>query len=232
MTDLLERIKEIKVLPIFPLPLALFPNELLPLHIFEPRYRKMIADVERSNNLFGVVTLFEDDAFSGQPPIGRIGCAAETKEKEALEDGRSNIVTLGIVRFVLKEYIDSDEPYLIGSVECFTDDDGDSDEAKTIADEVFQKFERIASAAFKIAGDSSSPPKLTRTDPEPMSFLVAAAMSLDLEAKYEMLEMRSTFARLNRLDEMMARIVARIEGHANILSVSKRNGHGGRLPDA
>jgi Lon protease-like protein len=231
MSDVLERVSGIRQLPIFPLPLVLFPNELLPLHIFEPRYRKMLADAERGNNLFGIVTQPEDDPITERPAAGAIGCVAEIREKETQDVGRSNILTLGIVRFELLDYVDSDEPYAVGNVDFFVDDDEDAAQAEEAAEEVFQKFRRMAAAAFKLAGSRGTPPELTRADPESMSFLVAAAMNLDTKAKYELLKTRSTFDRLSRVNEMLSEVVNRIESHADIASIAKTNGHGGKLPD-
>ncbi|QQS34004.1 MAG: LON peptidase substrate-binding domain-containing protein [Acidobacteriota bacterium] len=231
MSETPERVRGIKRLPIFPLPLVLFPNELLPLHIFEPKYRKMFAYIEAGNNLFGISWQPEDGPVTQMPQPGSIGCAAEVREKETLEDGRSNVLTLGVARYVLLDYIDSDAPYAVGDVEFFVDDPGDEDERASAAQKVFEKFRRMAAAAFKLAGNRGTPPELASADPEPLSFLVGAAMNLDAAAKYDMLTMRSTYDRLIRIDETLADIVQRIESQAEIASVSKTNGHGGRMPD-
>jgi Lon protease-like protein len=231
MSEILERVRGIRELPIFPLPLVLFPNELLPLHIFEPRYQKMLADIEGGSNLFGVSTQPADDPISERPLAGSIGCVAEVREKETLDDGRSNILTLGILRYVLLGYKDTDEPYAVGDVEFILDEDTDTAETVAAADDVFEKFRRMAAAAFKLAGNRGAPPELTRADPEPLSFLVAAAMNLETDVKYEMLAMRSTFERLTRIDAMLSEIVGRIESHADIASIAKTNGHGGKMPD-
>lgn len=231
MPETPERIRGIKRLPIFPLPLVLFPNELLPLHIFEPRYRKMLADVEADNGLFGVSWQTDDGFVTEKPRPGSIGCAAEIREKETLEDGRSNILTLGVVRYVLLDYIDIDSPYSVADVDFFFDEPGDDAAIGSAADSVFQKFRRMAAAAFKLAGNRGTPPELASAEPEPLSFLVGAAMNLDVAAKYEMLTMRSTYDRLIRIDGMLAEVVERIESQADIASVAKTNGHGGRMPN-
>lgn len=231
MPETPERVRGIKQLPIFPLPLVLLPNELLPLHIFEPRYRKMFADIEAGNNLFGVSWQPDDGPVTQMPQPGSTGCAAEVREKETLEDGRSNVLTLGVARYVLLDYIDIDEPYAVGDVEFFVDDPGDESAIALAADNVFQKFRRMAAAAFKLAGNRGAPPELASADPEPLSFLVGAAMNFDAASKYKLLTMRSTYDRLTRIDENLADIVQRIESQAEVASVSKTNGHGGRMPD-
>ena len=76
-------------LPLFPLPVVLFPGMPMPLHIFEPRYRKMLADIRAANNLFGLS--YFDAGSSGKeiPPTGHIGCVAEVTETQGLPDGIS-----------------------------------------------------------------------------------------------------------------------------------------------
>ena len=95
------------LLPLFPLPnVVLFPTVFLPLHIFEPRYRKMLADIRAANNLFGLS--YFDAGSSGKeiPPTGHIGCVAEVTETQGLPDGRSNVLTVGVVRYQVDDYVD------------------------------------------------------------------------------------------------------------------------------
>ena len=101
MSEESEKVFGVKYLPIFPLPVVLLPNELLPLHIFEPRYRQMIKDVQIGNKLFGVSYL--DPGKTERPPIGSIGCTTEIREIQPLEDERSNILTFGIIRYRIDE---------------------------------------------------------------------------------------------------------------------------------
>jgi Lon protease-like protein len=106
MSEALDKVSGIKHLPIFPLPLVMLPNELLPLHIFEDRYRKMLTDVEQTGKLFGI-TLFEaQESFIEKPPVGSIGCVAEIRESELLPDGRSNIKAHGVVRYRLLDDVE------------------------------------------------------------------------------------------------------------------------------
>jgi uncharacterized protein len=103
-------------IPIFPLPsVVLFPNVFLPLHIFEPRYRQMVADALAGDRMIGMVLLkpgFEGD-YEGRPPIFRTGCAGLITHVERLEDGRFNLVLRGIDKFSVhsEENPGSDPPY-------------------------------------------------------------------------------------------------------------------------
>src|SRR5215213_6907571 len=111
MSEALDKVKGITELPIFPLPLVLLPIEILPLHIFEPRYREMLSDVTAANNLFGVHLFEPKDEDDSRPPLGSIGCVAEVREVQTMSDGRSNIVTNGVIRYRLLDYLASDKPY-------------------------------------------------------------------------------------------------------------------------
>src|SRR5687767_11725133 len=89
-------------IPIFPLPNAvLFPNVFMPLHIFEPRYRAMVADALAGDRIIGMVLLkpgFETD-YEGRPPVYDIGCAGVVTHSEPQADGRYNIVLRGLEKF-------------------------------------------------------------------------------------------------------------------------------------
>lgn len=225
MSEALEKVAGIRNLPIFPLPLVMLPNELLPLHIFEDRYRQMLKDVETAGNFFGVTPFEPPETFIDRPPAGSVGCVAEIRESETLPDGRSNIITLGLVRFRLIGYVDADAPYLVGDVEFFEDDAEPEEEIKPLADEVFTLFERMAKAAFKMSGSRGRLPEIGRTDPEALSFLISAAFNFDNDKKYELLETTSTSERLESLREILSRAVGQVEESAEIQAVSRTNGH-------
>ncbi|MEO7539505.1 MAG: LON peptidase substrate-binding domain-containing protein [Pyrinomonadaceae bacterium] len=231
MSDALDRVRGISHLPLFPLPLVMLPNELLPLHIFEERYRQMLRDIEATGKLFGV-TLFESpEPLTEKPPTGSIGCVAEIRESELLEDGRSNILALGLVRYRLIGYADLDEPYLVAAVEFFDDDPEDPETIDPLADEVFALFERMAKAAFKMSGSRGQLPEIQRTDPESLSFLITAAFNFDNDKKYQLLEMTSTTGRLRDLKQILQKTVVQIENSADIQAVAKSNGHSNKKID-
>ena len=93
------------ILPLFPLPnVVLFPQVLLPLHIFEPRYREMVKDVEASEGLIGMILLRgEEDGSAGGRDVYRVGCAGRMVRKVELPDGRSNILLQGVREFLPRE---------------------------------------------------------------------------------------------------------------------------------
>ena len=91
-------------LPIFPLPtVVLFPNVFLPLHIFEPRYRQMVADALAGDRIIGMVLLrpgYEDE-YEGAPPVYATGCSGLITHAEPLEDGKYNLVLRGLEKFTI-----------------------------------------------------------------------------------------------------------------------------------
>lgn len=93
-------------IPLFPLPnVVFFPKTYLPLHIFEPRYREMLADAETSGRCIGMVLLkdgWERDYY-GTPPVFEIGCVGRLVGVDSLPDGRSNILLQGLSRFAVRE---------------------------------------------------------------------------------------------------------------------------------
>jgi Lon protease-like protein len=105
-------------IPLFPLPnVVLFPQMPVPLHVFEPRYRKMVADVRAGHDTIGMVLLKPgwEPIYYGRPPVFAIGCAGRVEQCEALADGRYNLVLRGVARFeILEEH--GSEPYRVASV--------------------------------------------------------------------------------------------------------------------
>ena len=118
-------------IPIFPLQdIMLFPNASRPLHIFEPRYREMVADAIEGDRIIGMVMLHAgyEDEYEGNPPIYDIGCAGVITNAQRLEDGRYNIVLGGLVRFrILSE--DQSRSYRVAEIEPLPEplDDTDRD---------------------------------------------------------------------------------------------------------
>jgi ATP-dependent Lon protease len=225
MSELLEKFSRIKQLPIFPLPVVLLPNELLPLHIFEPRYRKMLKDAQIGGNIFGLSYFNPENSIESRPEIGSIGCIAEIKQAQTLEDGRSNILTVGAIRYRIEGYVPTNEPYLIGEISVFEDYESDPEIVQPLAEEVYEMTEKVISAGQKLVESTLPSPKIATAEPQALSFLVASAVSLSDEDKYEMLVTRSTIERLETMREILKQAIARIEESLNFRAIVKTNGH-------
>ena len=225
MSEASEKVVGIEQLPIFPLPLVLMPSELLPLHIFEPRYRQMLKDIELRRNLFGI-SLFEPESEQDEKPrTGTIGCVAEVRQVQSMPDERSNILSFGLIRYRLLEYADLGNPYFTAEVEFFEDEPEPAEVLEPLADQVFSLFERVAKAAFKLSGNRGRFPEVPRAEPEQLSFLVAAAFNLDNEVKSQFIEMTLTSARLEKLKIILEQAVSQMESNADLFSVAQKNGH-------
>jgi Lon protease-like protein len=225
MSEASDKVRGLEHLPIFPLPLVLLPNELLPLHIFEPRYRQMLSDVQEGRSMFGITWFDAEEGFEVKPEPGTVGCVAEVREAQTLPDERSNILTIGLIRYRLLEYVDIGAPYLTAEVAFFEDEPEDETQLQAVADEVFELFERVAKAAFKLSGNRGQFPEIQRTGPESLSFLVTAAFNLENELKYQLLEMTRTSERLEKLRGILVQAVDQMEASADIFKIAQSNGH-------
>jgi len=231
MSDASDKVRGIGELPLFPLPIVLFPGVPLPLHIFEPRYRRMLDDIRASDSLFGLSYFDASQSAASVPDVGHIGCVAEVTEVQSLQEGRSNILTIGLIRYHVDSYVESGDPYLVGRVSFFEDEEEHAPVLDERAEEVSKLFMRIARAVRSINDERASLPELPPTEPERLSFLVAAAMELDTEVKLELLELRSTAGRLQRLRDLLTRAVSNYEERARIHEIARGNGHGGKHID-
>ena len=229
MSEALDKVRGVRELPLFPLPLVLFPGVPLPLHIFEERYRRLLDDVRVSNNLFGLSYFDPNTPGAGErPAAGHVGCATEVVEVQTMPDGRSNILTVGVVRYRATEYVEGVGPYHVARVEFFEDEGGDAAVLRKRADEVAEMFTRIARAMRTINDERGALPELPLEDPERLSFLVAAVVEMEAEAKQQLLELRSTAERLRRVYALLAQAVSSYEERARTHELARGNGHGGK----
>ena len=118
-------------IPIFPLQdVMLFPDASRPLHIFEPRYREMVADALEGDRIIGMVMLHAgyEDEYAGNPPIYDIGCAGVISNVERLPDGRYNTVLSGLVKFRITSE-DQSRAYRVAAVEAIPEGLNDDESA-------------------------------------------------------------------------------------------------------
>jgi Lon protease-like protein len=195
-------------LPLFPLGSVLFPGVVLPLHIFEPRYRKMVADLrdlpEEDAREFGVVAI-RDGREVGPDAVESVydvGCTARISALEAHEDGRYSLVTTGTQRFRLLS-VDTGGPYLRGEVEFLEEDAGpDADTLKNASTALLLGYQR---ALAGLRGVRAGPIPELPDDPTVLSYLIAAAMVLDLRDKQRLLATPDTTTRLKREQSLLRR---------------------------
>jgi len=205
-----------ELLPLFPLPnVVLFPNVFLPLHIFEPRYREMVADALASDRMIGMVLLRPgwDRDYEGRPPIYPVGCSGVLTHNERLADGRYNIVLRGMERFRIVEE-DHALSYRRAVVEPLRDFPLDAADRASILHQR-SKLESMLGPAQSNAGDPRMPASMSDED-----LVNALAQYLDLEAleKQALLEKPCLRSRAESLVELleMKILMARTPGLSHV----------------
>ena len=213
-------------LPIFPLPLVLFPGVTIPLHIFEPRYRRMLADCLERDRRFGIVFLAEGTSEDSLGLGGDVGCVAHVLSHESLPDGGSNITVAGRERFTLRAFVTSPLPYRVGMIVPLEDAPEPEGLLEPLAARVRERFERIARAARTISDDEDALPELP-DDPALLAFRVASFIDLNIAERQGLLVSTSPGERLRTVDNALAPAVDPMEQRAVTHARAKTNGHGG-----
>ena len=184
-------------MPLFPLGTVLFPGLLLPLHIFEERYRRLVHELielpEGTPRRFGVVAIREgrETGADSVRALHKVGCTAELRRVQPYDDGRFDIVTSGVTRFVLRE-VDASLPYLTGDVELLRETAGEPDDLTTVVADLFGEYLEVLGTTRGVEIESPELPD----DALLLSYLIAATMLLDLADKQELLEAEDAAHRL------------------------------------
>jgi Lon protease-like protein len=212
-------------IPLFPLPLVLFPGAPLPLHIFEPRYRQLLADCLAGERRFGIVFRPEGVPERELPP-GHVGCIARIESSEPLPDGRSNVLVIGERRFVIERLLTAGAPYHEAMVHDFDDDESTAtEELEPLGERVRELFERVGRAARTLADEREALPSLP-DDPALLSFAIASLIDLDPSRRQRLLASRSPVGRLRDLEQTLGAALGNLEQRAEVHIRAKANGHG------
>ena len=194
-------------IPVFPLDHVLLPGLPLPLHIFEPRYRQMLADIEASRDGFGIVALSRGSETSADVDFAKIGTLAEILEKEPYPDGSCDLLTVGSRRFCIVDVDSSAKPYLQAQVEWLSEDDGDlpADLALMVT-ALFGRYSQVLSDV----SDRDRDVELVG-DPVRLSYEVAARVQLPVSQRQKLLAMPTAADRLLACLIVMRREITLIE---------------------
>ena len=190
----------VRELPLFPLPeVVLFPQEVLPLHIFESRYRIMLKSALETDSMFGVIKW---DANTKS--MANVGCCAQIIKHQTAEDGRSNIITLGQQRFQILEIVRS-TPYCSAMVSWINDENVDNfQKLDALKDSVTEALSDVVKLTSKLTNSKKNLPEKLPNNPMELSFWVASHLGGAVaEEQQRLLEERNTYTRLKREFEML-----------------------------
>lgn len=186
-------------LPLFPLGTVLFPGLVLPLHVFEQRYRVLVRELlalPESERRFGVIAIRQgrEVGVDGVQALYDIGCVAQLRRAEAYDDGRFDIVSTGAARFRLGA-LDERGPYLAAQVQVLPEQLGTGPETPLLDRAVRAAFAAYLAALGAAGGESIALPELP-DDPLVLGYLVAASAALDLDQRQRLLAEPDGSARL------------------------------------
>lgn len=205
------------LLPLFPLDVVLLPTELLPLHIFEPRYREMVGQAIERKSPFGIVMVLDQKLAAN-------GCTAFVQRvTQRYDDGRFDIECLGVRRFTIGE-IDQSLAYLRAEVDFF-----DDEPYVEPAPELVSTVSALAHQVIDLQG-GKVPPKLAE-DPARLignlSFLVGGSVKIELPFKQRLLTERSESQRLELLKMYLDQTIQELRKARRAQRLAGSNGHAG-----
>jgi len=199
-------------IPLFPLNVVLFPGEQLPLHIFEPRYRRMVRECLEAKSPFGMLLALPHG-------VVRVGCTAEIVDVvKRYEDGRMDILSVGREPFRILELF-SDDPLLEGRIDFL--EDHDSPLEPGTKQRLIEAYETCHTLLF-----SEMPRHFEEIAPEHLAYAVAAALPLDLLWKQQILELRSEAERRERLLGYLREWAPHLQKAEALRQRAGGNGHG------
>tara|TARA_B100000945_G_scaffold48605_1_gene34368 strand:+ start:1660 stop:2316 length:657 start_codon:yes stop_codon:yes gene_type:complete len=190
----------VRELPLFPLPeVVLFPNEVLPLHIFESRYRIMLKSVLETDSLFGVIK-WDPNTKS----MANVGCCAHIIKHQTADDGRSNIITIGQQRFQILEIVRS-TPYYSAMVSWIDDSNIENlQNLDSLRDSVIEALNDVVNLTSKLTNAQKILPDKLPNNPMELSFWIGAHLGGPVsDEQQRLLEERDTYIRLQREYEML-----------------------------
>jgi Lon protease-like protein len=196
-----------ETLPLFPLGSVLYPGLVLPLHIFEERYRQLVRDLLAGPEpqRFGVIAIREgrETGVAGISALHEVGCTATLRQVEEYQDGRFDLITVGTQRFRLVE-LDDSQPYLQGEVDLLEEATGEEAGAGLAALAVQEAFRGYLEALASRGATKISVPELP-DEPVLLSYVVAASIIVELPDKQALLAEPDAARRLSAERALLAK---------------------------
>lgn len=222
----LESAERIDDLPLFPLGTVLFPGAILPLHIFEDRYKQMMRFAVENGGRFGLS--YRRDASIGRetpPEIGSVGCVAKINAVIPLEEGKVNVISTGVIRYRVLG-LQQSLPFILARVEPFTDDLEPGADLSRIFDDISEICKKFLETAQALDETGALINQELPEDPEDFSLVVSSVLPIDNDSKQHLLEMTSTRLRLTRLRHYVLSALSQFNERLKIQERAKNNGHG------
>jgi Lon protease-like protein len=194
------------LLPLFPLGSVLFPGMLLPLHIFEPRYRLLVRRSMEKEEPFGIVLIKSGPEVGGPAEPHHIGTTARIMGSTPLPGGRSFIIARGERRFAIESIDAEREPYLVARVRYLAEDDGA--EASALADRAADLFGQYLTGITSTSNDARTEVplgELREGTPAEVSFRIAGGLGIDAAERQRLLEAERTEPRLESIIGLLER---------------------------
>jgi Lon protease-like protein len=210
------------LLPLFPLGTVLFPGSLLPLHIFEPRYRLLVRRCLEGKRPFGVVLIRSGSEVGPGAEPHAVGTEARIVGASLLPDGRSYIVTRGERRFALDEVVSDAEPYLVGRVRYLDEPEGADAAGKRgkALDALGSYLVAMLAVTEDARGERALTAELSSVGPIDVAWRIAASLLVDPAEQQSLLELTSASERLveetrilHRETELLRDLLVRLRAH-------------------
>jgi len=190
-----------ETLPLFPLSEVLFPGMMLPLHIFEPRYRLMIRRCVSEKLPFGVVLISRGQEVGAGAEFFNVGTTARITRVQRADDGRLYIASVGEQRFRILQTL-TDQPYLQGQIEVIPEQPGEGDRLEALTE---RAFTALAEYLRVITGSAEIGNSLREKDlsPQKLSYTIGTLLQVDRAGKQAILEIPTTTERLQHEAELL-----------------------------
>ena len=208
-----------ELLPLFPLGTVLFPGALMPLHIFEPRYRLLIRRCSERHRPFGVVLIRNGSEVGGSAEPYEVGTEAKIVAESLLPNGSSYIVTRGERRFAVESLIADAEPYLVGRVRYLDEPEGDraTDRANVAREALGAYLLAVVAVTEDSRGERVLADELRDAPPSDLAYRIAGSLAVDAPQQQALLELETASARLeeetrilNRETELLRDLLVRL----------------------
>ncbi len=211
--------RALRRLPLFPLEdVVLFPHSMIPLYVFEARYRKMVKDVLAGNRLLAISLQLEreDPAAEGMPRVASVASVGELVLAQELPDGRFNLVVRGRARIGIDEELPSEEPYRLIAAHEIPDDPPAQSPELSEADAALRALVTGLAESIPDGGELLKHVAAAQDSPAALANVMAASLVADVRSRQRLLETTDIFQRLEQLASEVVALIDRVGKHGRV----------------